>query len=449
MSEAERMVGRDLSPASLLLRRVSVLDPRERIDAPHDILIEGGEISAIAPPGEAERPDGVELIEAEGLLALPAFFDPHVHLRSPGQEHKEDLETGTRAAAAGGYCGIVAMANTTPPIDTPEAITALHQKARRLASIPVGFVATLTDGMRGERLSEMVALRSAGAIGFSDDGLPIRSAEMMRRAIQYQRLSGGFISLHEEDPELSGLGVIHEGEVSAALGLAGIPSISESTILARDAAIARYEGGRLNFQHLSAAASVEALEVGRAGGVELSAEVTPHHLLLTDQELRSLDARFKMNPPLRAENDRQALIAALRSGTIDCVATDHAPHHADEKEVPIEAAAMGTTGLETAFSALFGGLVEPGIISAATLVERMSAGASIVGLEPARIALGRRAEIALFDPKASWVAGADGWESRSANSCFGGRTLRGRVMMTVAAGQIAFRRRNFAIRIAR
>ena len=302
------------------------------------------------------------MVEAEGLHAFPAFFDPHVHLRTPGHEHKEDVETGTRAAAAGGFCGVLAMANTEPPVSTAADVSALREQARAGASVPVGFLATVTKDMQGEELTEMVELREAGAIGFSDDGLPIRSARVMRRALQYQRLCGGNIALHEEDPELSGDGAMHEGPVSAALGLAGIPSVSESTMVARDAALAAYEEARIHVQHLSAAESVAIVRAAKAAGVQISAEASPHHLCLTDEQVRELDPhRFKMNPPLRRESDRQALIEGLRDGTIECIATDHAPHQAEEKDVPFEQAAMGVTGLETAFAALHTELVLPGV----------------------------------------------------------------------------------------
>ena len=316
------------------------------------------------------------MIDATGLHAFPAFFDPHVHLRTPGQEHKEDLETGTRAAAAGGYCGIVAMANTDPVVDDASHVLALRERAGTEAAVPTGFVGTVTRGMRGQELTEMAAIREAGAVGFSDDGLPIASARIMRRALQYQRLVGGTILLHEEDPELSGDGVMHEGAVSAALGLSGVPAVSESTMIARDGALCLFEGARAHVQHLSARESVETLAVAKAAGAKLTGEATPHHLVLTDEEVRSLDARFKMNPPLRTEDDRRALIDGLRDGTIDCIGTDHAPHATDEKEVPFEAAMMGVTGLETAFAVIYTELVEPGVLDLGLVVERMSAGAA-------------------------------------------------------------------------
>ena len=365
MSLAEVLDVRPGEAASMVLRRVTALDPVAAIDGVHDVVVRDGRIAELAAPGEGEA-DGAEVIEAEGLHAFPAFFDPHVHLRTPGHEHKEDVETGTRAAAAGGYCGILAMANTEPPVSTAADITALREQARAAASVPVGFLATVTRDMKGEDLTEMVELREVGAVGFSDDGLPIVSARVMLRALQYQRLCGGTIALHEEDPELSGAGVMHEGPVSAGLGLAGVPSVSESTMIARDAALAAYEEARIHVQHLSAAESVEVVRAAKAAGVKISAEASPHHLCLTDEEVRSLDPRrFKMNPPLRREADRQALIEALRDGTIECIATDHAPHQAEEKEVPFEQAAMGVTGLETAFAALHTELVMPGTIGSA------------------------------------------------------------------------------------
>jgi dihydroorotase len=432
----------------LILRGASVLDPVAGIEGTHDVFVRDGRIAELAPPGSATA-DDAELVEAEGMHAFPGFFDPHVHLRTPGHEHKEDIETGTRAAAAGGYCGILAMANTEPPVSTPADVAALREQAAADASVQVGFLATVTAGMRGEELTEMVALREAGAIGFSDDGLPIASARIMRRALQYQRLCGGTIALHEEDAELSGDGVMHEGPVSAALGLAGIPAVSEATMIARDAALAAYEDARIHVQHLSAAESVEAVRTARAAGVAISAEATPHHLCLTDEEVRSLDPnRFKMNPPLRSERDRQALIEGLRDGTIECIATDHAPHEPEEKEVPFEQAAMGVTGLETAFAAIHTELIRPGVLDLALVVERMSGGAAPFGLERPSLAPGSAANIALCDLEAEWTAGEEGFESRSNNSWCDGRALTGRVVMTVAGGQVAYRLRSFSLGVA-
>src|SRR3954453_20553949 len=312
--------------ANVILRRATVLDPVAGIDGVHDVVIRDGEIAELAAPGEGSAADA-EIVEAEGMHAFPAFFDPHVHLRTPGHEHKEDVETGTRAAAAGGYCGILAMANTQPPVSTAADVSALREQARAGASVPVGFLATVTKGMAGGELTEMVELREAGGIGFSDDGLPIVDAGVMRRALQYQRLCGGNIALHEEDPRLSMGGAMHEGPVSALLGIGGLPSVSESTMVARDAALAAHESARIHVQHLSAAESVEIVRAAKAAGVQISAEASPHHLCLTDEEARRrAPHRFKMNPPLREERDRQALIEGLRDGSVECIATDHAPH---------------------------------------------------------------------------------------------------------------------------
>ena len=430
--------------ANLIIRGARALDPRTGLDERRDIVVRDGEIAELAEPGSASL-EGAEVIEADGLLALPAFVDPHVHLRAPGEEHKEDIETGSRSAAAGGYCAIVAMANTKPPIDSASVLGSLREQADREASVPLGFVANVTRGMAGEELTEMAELRDAGAVGFSDDGLPIRSARVMRRALQYQRMAGGVIALHEEDPELSGEGVMHEGEVSAVLGMTGVPAISESTMIERDCALALYEAARVHIQHLSARTSVDSIAAAKAAGVQVTCEATPHHLTLTDESVRSLDARFKMNPPLRSEDDRQALIEGLREGTIDCVATDHAPHALEDKEVPFEEAAMGVTGLETAFAVLHTELVLPGTIDLALLAERMTAGGEPFGIAPPRLEPGTAANVALIDPALEWVAGEDGYESRSENSCFAGNSLTGRVLMTVADGRVAFRQRSFAI----
>jgi dihydroorotase len=328
-------------------------------------------------------------------------------------------------------------------------LRSLQQRAGIEAVIPVGFFAAITKGQAGAELTEMVELTAEGAAGFSDDGVPVADARRLQQALQYQRLSGGVLALHEEDPELSGDGAMHEGAVSALLGLTGIPSISESTMIERDAQIARYEGGRLHILHVSAAESVAAVERAKADGLALTCEVTPHHLTLTDDAVRSLDPRFKMNPPLRAERDRQALIDGLRSGTIDCVATDHAPHSREEKEAPFEQAPMGVTGLETAFAALYTELVLPGVIGLPLLVERMTAGGAPYGLAPPTLAPGGRANFCLVDLDSTWTVGEAGYESRSENSCFAGRQVRARVVMTAAAGAVAYRERTFSIRLAK
>lgn len=449
MTAAGRESGRlDRAPSpdvTLLVRGAHLLDPRSGLDGPGDVLVRDGAVAEIGAPGALEAPGGAEVVDAEGMHLLPAFVDPHVHLRTPGREDEEDIETGTRAAAAGGYCAILAMPNTEPVVDSAPVLRSLRERARAEARIPTGFTASITVGMAGERLTEMAELADAGAAAFTDDGLPVRSAGVMRQALRYQHLAGRVLALHEEDPTLSAGGVMHEGDVSALLGLAGIPSVSESTMVARDCELAGYEDGRIHVQHVSARRTVDVLERARAAGVKVTAEATPHHLLLTDDAVRSLDTGCKMNPPLRTEDDRQALIDGLRSGVLDCVATDHAPHSREEKEEPFELAPMGVTGLETAFAAIHTDLVLPGILGLGLLVERMTAGGEPFGIVVPTIAPDAPANLCLVDLAAEWEVGESGYESRSSNSAFAGRRLRGRVRMTVAAGAVAFRERSFAI----
>jgi dihydroorotase len=429
------------APAELLIVGARALDPRSGIDGVHDVLVRGGTVAEIGAPSSLVAPEDAETIVADGMNLFPAFVDPHVHLRTPGQEHKETFDSGTQAAGAGGFCAVVAMPNTAPPIDNVDAVRSLKELAGREAHVPVGFLAAVSQGLAGQRLTEMAELRDEGVLGFTDDGLPVADGGLLRRALQYQHLCGGVVALHTEDPQLSADGVVHEGVVSTALGVAGIPEIAESTMVARDIAIAGYEGSRIHIQHLSSAQSVRAVRDGKQRGVKVSAEVCPHHLTLTDEALRTLDTAKKMNPPLRAESDRQALIDGLRSGVIDCIATDHAPHAPAEKDVPFEAAPMGTIGLETAFGALYTELVLPGMLELSVLATRMSAGAALFDLPTPRIAVGEPANLCLVNLEEQWTVGERGYYSRSANSCFAGRTLQGKVHATWAAGSEVFRQR--------
>ena len=443
-----RLSSRPADPATVLIRGARLLDPRLGLDGSHDLLVRDGAIAEVAPPGSIDRPEGAEVVDGEGQVVLPGFVDPHVHLRTPGREDEEDLESGSRAAAAGGFCRILAMPNTDPVVDAAPVLRSLQERAASEAVVPVGFLAAITKGLAGSELTEMVELAQEGAAGFSDDGYPVVDAHRLRQALQYQRLAGGVLALHEEDPALSGTGAMHEGAISMVLGIDGIPSISESTMIERDAQIARYEAGSIHILHLSAAESVDAVARAKAAGVRITAEVTPHHLVLTDEAVTSLDPRFKMNPPLRSSSDREALIEGLRSGAIDCVATDHAPHSREEKEAPFEEAPMGVTGLETAFAVLYTDLVLPGILPLELLVERMTAGGWPYGLRPPTLEKGAPADLTLIDLDAAWTVGESGYESRSDNSCFAGRELQGRVLMTLAAGSVAYRERGFAIRLA-
>ncbi|HEV7844726.1 MAG TPA: dihydroorotase [Thermoleophilaceae bacterium] len=430
-------------PATVLVRGARLLDPRSGLNGVCDVLVRDGRIAEISPTLDA--PDGAEVVEAEGLYAFPAFVDPHVHLRTPGREDEEDIDSGTRAAAAGGFGAILAQPNTDPVVDSAPVLSSLRERARAEARIPTGFMATITVGQQGERLTEMAELADVGAAGFTDDGLPVRSAGVMRQALQYQRLSGRVLALHEEDPSLSGDGAMHEGEVSALLGVAGIPSISESSMVARDCALALYEEGRIHVQHVSASETVAAIESAKAAGCQVTCEATPHHLLLTDEAVRTLDTNMKMNPPLRSDGDRRVLLEALRTGVIDCIATDHAPHAREEKEQPFELAPMGVTGLETAFAALHTGLVVPGVFDLSLLIERMTAGGEPFGLPVPVIRPGAPANLCLVDLEAEWDVGEAGYESRSSNCAFAGRRLTGRVRMTIADGSVAYRERSFAL----
>jgi dihydroorotase len=404
-----------------------VLDPAEGIDECLRLSVEEGVIARIDPGAASET------------VLAPAFVDPHVHLRTPGREDEETIASGTAAAAAGGYCAILAMPNTDPIVDSAAVLGALVERAREEAVVPVGFMVAISKGQRGEELAELWELADAGAAAFTDDGRPVVSAGLLRRALQYAAVTGRSLALHCEEPTLSVGGHVHEGAVSAELGFAGYPSVAESVMVARDLALAAYEGQPLHLLHLSAAESVDALRSGLAAGVRASAEVTPHHLCLTDEAVRSLDPNVKMNPPLRGDRDRRALVEALRDGTIACVATDHAPHALHEKEVPFEEAPFGVTGLETAFGALYTHLVGPGLLPLETLVERMSAGpARALGLPVPRIAVGERANIVELDLGAEWIVAADELRSRSTNSWCLGERLTGRVVRTVAAGRVAF-----------
>lgn len=423
--------------AELLIKGARVVDPQAGIDAVRDVLIRKGHVAEL---GEAlAAPKGVRVVDAAGMVLLPGFVDLHVHLRTPGREDEEDLATGTAAAAAGGYVAIFAMANTDPVIDTAPVLQALAQRAAAEAAVATGFFAAVSRGLAGEQLTEMHELGECGAAGFSDDGRPLATSNLLRRALQYAKVSGRFIGVHAQDDSLMGAGVMHEGAVSTRLGLGGIPSIAESIDVQRALEVAGYENGRLHICHISTTASLEHLERAKAAGVQVTAEVTPHHLTMTDERVLELDSNLKMNPPLRPEADRAALVAALKSGLVDCVATDHAPHAPQEKDVPFEEAVFGTTGLETAFAALHTALVTTKALDLPLLAQRMSQDAArVAGIEPPGMAPKAQANCCLVDPRETWTVTEAGMRSRSRNSAWLGETLTGRVKLTVAAGHVAF-----------
>ena len=430
------LFGKDGPLENIVVRGARALDPVEGVDATLDVRIDDGVIAAL---GTDLDTNSHRVVEGQGLLLAPAFVDPHVHLRTPGREDEETIASGTAAAAAGGYCAIVAMPNTDPVVDSAATLGSLVEAARAEAVIPVGFLAAITKGQEGTELTEMGELADAGAAGFSDDGVPVSSAGLMRRALQYASVTGRRLALHCEERTLSRGGQMHEGEVSAELGFTGYPSVAESLMVERDLGLAAFERQPLHLLHLSAWESVQAVRRARAEGVAASAEVTPHHLCLTDEAVRSLDPNLKMNPPLRSASDRTALIEGLKDGTITAIATDHAPHARHEKEVPFEAAPFGVTGLETSFAALYTELVQSGLVPLEVVLQRMSAGAArVYGLEAPRIAVGAAANLVLLDLKASYRVGEEHFRSRSANSWLLGKTLHGRVLQTVADGSIAF-----------
>jgi dihydroorotase len=432
------LVGKNAPKDNIVVRGARVLDPVAGVDATLDVRIDDGVIAAL---GTDLDTNSHQVIEADGLLLAPAFVDPHVHLRTPGREDEESIASGTAAAAAGGYCAILAMPNTDPVVDSAATLGSLLDTARAEAEVPVGFLAAITKGQAGGELTEMAELAEAGAIGFSDDGVPVAAPGLMRRALQYGAVTRRRLALHCEEATLSRGGQMHEGEVSAELGFTGYPSVAESLMVERDLALAAYERQPLHLLHLSAWESVQAVRRARAGGVSATAEVTPHHLCLTDEAVRSLDPNLKMNPPVRSASDRTALIEGLKDGTIAAIATDHAPHARHEKEVPFEAAPFGVTGLETAFPALYTHLVALGAVPLETLLERMSAGpARVYGLDEPRIAVGSAANLVLLDLKASYRITEDVFRSRSVNSWLLGQTVQGRVRATIAAGRLVFAR---------
>jgi dihydroorotase len=430
------MLAGPVGQENIVVRGARIVDPLERVDAILDVRIDQGVIAQI---GEGLDTNEHRVIDAAGQTLVPAFVDPHVHLRTPGREDEETIASGTAAAAAGGYCAILAMPNTEPVVDDPETVRGLRTRAQTEAHIPVGFFAAITKGQAGEELAELGSLADAGAVGFTDDGRPVVTAGLMRRALQYNAITGRTIAVHCEEQTLTRGGHAHAGSVASELGIGGWPSLGESLMVARDIDLAGDTGQSVHLMHLSARESVDHLRRGREAGVCVTGEVSPHHLCLTDDAIRTLDPNFKMNPPLRSAEDRAALVEGLRDGTISAVATDHAPHSPEEKETTFESAPFGVVGLETAFSALYTHLVEPGILTLETLLERMSAGPAVIfGLDRPRVALGATANLTLLDLASSWRVRADRLRSRSQNSWLLGERLNGRVSLTIAAGRVAF-----------
>ena len=429
-----------MSGEAVLLRGGRVVDPSRNLDQTLDVLLKDG---VVAKVDEKIAAKGAEVVEAAGFVVAPGFVDLHTHLREPGFEYKETIASGTRAAAAGGFTSVCAMANTDPVPDDAPTVAFIVRRARETGVVRVFPIGAVSKGLKGVELSEIGSMKAEGIVAISDDGKPIANGNLMRRALEYASMFGLPVVVHEEDAALVGQGVMNEGWASTRLGLAGWPNVGESAMVARDVQLAALTGARLHVAHVSTRESLEAIRAARKLGVPVTCEVTPHHLLLTDEDVArsGYDTRFKMNPPLRAEADRAALVAALVEGTIDCVATDHAPHHEDEKNVEFADAPFGVTGLETALPALVDGLLVPRAITLLRLVDVLStAPARAFGLPYGTLAEGAPADVVLFSTTRSTPVTPDGFQSRSKNSPWLARTLKGRVEKTWVGGREVYAR---------
>lgn len=423
----------------VLFRGARLVDPASGHDGVTDVLVED---SLVAEVGAGLAKDRAEVLDCDGLVLAPGFVDLHAHLREPGREDKEIVETGARAAAVGGFTAMCAMPNTDPVADHVAVVLEVMALAEKAGLCDVFPAAAITKGLEGESLVEMGELAEAGVRLFTDDHRCVQSARVMRMALDYARAFDVVVSDHAQDEALSEGWQMHEGQYSALLGLTGAPSEAEEVIVARDLLLARLTGGRLHLTHLSAAGSVDAVRRAREQGTRVSADVTPHHLALADEDLVSYDTNMKVNPPFRSAEDRDALRKGLVDGALDAVATDHAPHAVEEKEQEFDRAPPGTIGLETALGVILGELVEPGLLPLSRAVEALSnAPAAILGLDEhgGPVTPGRPANVVVFDPDEEWVVGERPFASRGRNSAFLGRTLRGRVMHTMLRGDFTVR----------
>ncbi|AEF85401.1 dihydroorotase (DHOase) [Treponema primitia ZAS-2] len=425
----------------ILITGGRLIDPKSGTDDFLDIALEGGRIARI---GKALPRTDCQVIDARGLIVVPGLVDVHVHFRDPGLTYKEDIQSGAAAAAHGGFTAVVCMANTKPPVDNAETLGEVLAKAAR-AKIRVYTVAAVSRGMEGRELTDMGALKKLGALGFSDDGFPIKDPAFLQKALLAVRELDVPISLHEEEGALIGLPGINEGKVSAALGLSGAPGVSESSIIARDCMIALATGARVHIQHVSAAESLDLIRLAKELGARrfpgspprISAELTPQHFSLTEDAVLAQGTLAKLNPPLRTEHDRQALIGGLKDGTIDMIATDHAPHSTEEKSRPFAEAPSGLIGLETALALGITKLVLPGHLSLLELIGKMTeAPAKLYGLEAGFLAEGGPADLTLFDDKETWTV--SGFASKSSNSPFIGQPLTGKVKYTICRGKLVY-----------
>lgn len=416
----------------LLIKNGRVIDPANKRDGRFDVLIDRGKITDIQPSIPA---NGSKTVDASGKLVVPGLVDLHTHLREPGREDQETVETGSAAAVRGGFTTICAMPNTTPAIDHRGVVDLVHQAAARCGLATVRVIGAITKGRQGKELTDFGELFDAGCVALSDDGHPVADSFLMRRALEYAKIFGRPLIQHAEDPSLAAGGVMHEGIVSTTLGLRGIPAEAESVLIARDLALVELTGGWVHVAHLSSAQSVELIRQAKRRGLRVTCEVTPHHLALTHEAVGEFDTRAKVNPPLRTEQDRLSLIEGLRDGTIDCIATDHAPHTDWEKGADFDSAPFGTSALETALSVCVETLVVPGLLTWSQLIEKLTiAPARIAGLDAGTLRVGAAADLVLVDPSAQWTVDPQQFASHGRHSPFAGRTLTGVVARVLRGG---------------
>ncbi len=421
----------------LLIKNAIIVNSKDIASKPQDILLENGRIAKIAPSISTKE---AEIIDAKGKLVLPGLIDLHVHLRTPGQEHKETVETGSRAAAKGGFTSVFCMPNTNPVIDNASIVESIKKEAQCVGLVNVYPVGAVTKGQKCEELTDIWELAQAGCPAISDDGKAVHNSQLMRLALEYSKMAGVFIIQHCEDPCLSHRGVMNEGLVSTTLGLKGWPEVAETIIVARDIELARYLKARVHFAHMSCGRSIELIRMAKAKGIPVTAEVCPHHFTLTDDLVRSFDTNYKVNPPLRTAADVAAMKEGLADGTIDCITTDHAPHAQEEKELEFDHAPFGMIGLETSLALTITELVEKKVLTFPQLVEKMSTAPARVGglANKGEIREGLDADITIIDPKKEWVVRKEEFASKSHNSPFVGRTLKGFVETTICGGKITY-----------
>ena len=421
----------------LLIKNATIVNHDKIWDKPHDILCENGKIVRIAAVIDAK---GHETVDAKGKKVLPGLIDIHIHMRQPGREDKETIETGSRAAVKGGFTTVMCMPNTTPCIDNPMTVEYIIREAKRVGLCNVYPIGALTKGQKDEELTDMAELKAAGCIAFSDDGKSVLNSRLFRLAMEYAKMLDVLIMEHCQDPLLTSGGVMNEGAVSTRIGLKGDPGIAESVTIARDIEIANYLDARVHICHVSIKRGCELIRAAKAQGIKVTGEACPHHFALTDEACASFDTSTKVNPPLREQADVDAIKQAIKDGTIDCIVTDHAPHTKEDKEVGFDGAPFGLIGLETSLGLTIKELVKPGVIDLPTMVDRMStAPARIVGLKTkGTIKEGFDADITIIDENKEWVVTKEGFASKSKNSPFIGWTLTGQVQTTICDGKVVY-----------